>query len=136
MLRLPYGKGGERCECCALEEVAGGADHEGYLWGHASFALARLLGLAFRENGWDMEPGDVLELDDLPAHVYQDADGDAQLKPAAEGLLNERNLQAMLAMGISPLGSYRDRNAARVLRVQSIAEPATALAGRWRGGRD
>ena len=132
MLRLPYGKGGERCELCPIEETAGGDDHEGYLWGCGAFALARLLGLAFRERGWDMEPGDVLDIEDLPAHVYTDADGDAQLKPCAEGLLNERNLTAMLGMGVSPIGSYRDRNAARLMRIQSIAEPPAALAGRWR----
>ena len=136
LLRLPYGSGGESCDACPLEETGGGSDHEGYLWGQPAFALARLLGIAFRENGWDMEPGDVLELEDLPAHVYKDADGDPQLKPAAEGLLNERALHALLDAGLSPIGSYRDRNAARLLRIQSIARPPTPLAGRWRGGRD
>jgi len=39
----------------------------------------------------------------------------------------------VLARGIMPLLGHRQRNAVRLARFQSLAEPATALAGAWRG---
>lgn len=131
MLRLPYGKGAEEVELCPFEELRDASDHEGYLWGNPAFALARLLGEAFREKGWSMEPGASLELEDMPAHAYTNADGDLALKPCAECLLNERSLHALLDAGIMPMASYRDRNAVRLLRLQSVAKPAAGLRGPW-----
>ena len=58
-------------------------------------------------------------------------DGQAKLKPCAEVCLGERAAEAILGRGLMPLQSYRDRNAVRVTRFQSIADPPTALAGRW-----
>ena len=46
-------------------------------------------GRAFQENGWALQPGDVLDLDDLPAHSTME-DGEAVLKPCAEVLLSQR----------------------------------------------
>ncbi len=40
-------------------------------------------------------------------------------------------LQAILERGLMPLLSRRDRPSARLMRWQSIAEPAAALAGPW-----
>ena len=60
------------------------------------FNGARLLIAGFVENGWDSSPGDVLEIDDLPAHIYTEA-GERVLQPCAEVLLGERALNAILA---------------------------------------
>ena len=132
LLRLPYGLKTEAVESFAFEEMPGGRDPEAYLWGNPALVCARLIAAAFAENGWDFSPGDVLELDDLPAHVYQEA-GERVMQPCAEALLGERAMQAVLARGIMPLLGHRQRNAVRLARFQSLAEPATALAGAWRG---
>jgi type VI secretion system protein ImpC len=130
LLRLPYGRKTDPLEHLEFEEMPGGRDAEAYLWGNPAFVCARLIAAAFVENGWDFSPGDVLELEDLPAHVYEEA-GERVMQPAAEALLGERAMQAALARGLMPLLGHRQRNAIRLARFQSLAEPVTALAGAW-----
>ena len=131
LLRLPYGQKTEPVESFAFEEMPGGRDPEAYLWGNPALVCARLIAAAFAENGWDFNPGDVLELDDCPAHVYEEA-GERAMQPAAEVLLGERAIGAILARGLMPLLGHRQRNAVRLARFQSLADPPTALAGAWR----
>jgi type VI secretion system protein ImpC len=130
--RLPYGAQGEEIDRFQFEEqpVALG-EHESYLWGSAAFACALLLGEAFQQQGWSIQPGDRLEIDDLPAFTYQVDEG-RELLPGAEVLLSERAGEGILQRGLMPLLSYRNRNSVRLLRMQSIADPLTALAGPWR----
>jgi type VI secretion system protein ImpC len=130
LLRLPYGKGTDPVAAFAFEETDGAPDHEHYLWGAGSLACATMLGRAFQDNGWDMTAGDVLDLDDMPAHVVR-KDGEAQLQPCAEILLGESARDALLALGLMPLLSHKQRAAVRLARSQSIASPAQALAGPW-----
>ncbi|MDH3918090.1 MAG: type VI secretion system contractile sheath large subunit [Rhodospirillales bacterium] len=130
LLRLPYGRQTDPIEAFAFEELPGVREHEAYLWGNPAFACALLIGQAFQENGWELQPGDRLDIADLPAHSYTE-EGESRLKPCAEVLLSQRAAEAVLARGIMPLLSHRNANAVRVLRFQSLAEPPTALAGPW-----
>lgn len=127
LLRLPYGKRGEPVEAFPFEEFDGKLEHEACLWGNPALALGQLLGLGYLESGEEMAPGDVTDLEDLPAYVYE-ADGERQLLPCAEALLGERATDALLSRGLMPILSYRDRNAAKLVRFQSIADPAAPLA--------
>jgi type VI secretion system protein ImpC len=77
-----------------------------------------------------MQLGDVLEIDDLPAHAYRE-DGEAHLQACAEVFMPERTSIALLGRGLMPLISARDRNSARLARFQSIADPPAALMGPW-----
>ncbi|MFZ1641385.1 MAG: type VI secretion system contractile sheath large subunit [Candidatus Contendobacter sp.] len=131
LLRLPYGKKTEPVEAFAFEEMPGGRDPDAYLWGNSAFACARLIAAAFAENGWDFNPGDVLELDECPAHVYEAA-GERAMQPATEVLLGERAMLDILARGPMPLLGHRQRNTVRLARFQSLADPPAALAGVWR----
>lgn len=130
LLRLPYGAGTAPTERFAFEELAPGRDHEAYLWGNPAFTCATLLAMSFGERGWAMEPGDSLELGNLPAHAYREGE-ESKLEPCAEALLTERALEAILGRGVMPLMSFPDRNAVRVVRVHSLADPPAALAGAW-----
>ncbi len=130
LLRLPYGSKTDPVEQFAFEEMPGGRDPEAYLWGNPALACARLIVAAFAEQGDNFSPGDVLELNDFPAHVYEEA-AERLLQPATETLLGERAMQAILARGLMPLLGHRQLNAVRLARFQSLAEPATALAGAW-----
>ncbi|MEW6490082.1 MAG: type VI secretion system contractile sheath large subunit, partial [Thermodesulfobacteriota bacterium] len=130
LLRLPYGRATDPVEGFAFEELGPARPHEAYLWGNPAFVAARLLGEAFRERGWDLEPGDRLEVGDLPAHVVEEA-GEKVLVPCAEVYLGERAAEAVLGRGIMPLLSYRNRNAVRLARFQSLADPPAPLAGPW-----
>jgi type VI secretion system protein ImpC len=130
LLRLPYGPKTDPIESFAFDEMGQTRAHDHYLWGNPAFACALLAVAAFRENGADMQLGDVLELDDLPAHTYRE-DGEAHLQPCAEVFMPERVSIALLGSGLMPLISVRDRNSARLARFQSIADPQTALVGPW-----
>lgn len=135
LLRLPYGPGGEEIDAFDFDEVGPERAHESFLWGNPAFGIAKLLARSFTGNGPAMEPGDLLELDDLPAFSYVDADGEKGMMPAAEAWLSERAGEAILERGLMPLLSVKGSNTARFLRIQSIAEPAAPLRGFWtRGG--
>ncbi len=130
LLRLPYGPDTEPVERFDFEEMPGPPAHDAFLWGNAAFACACLLGQSFRENEWDMSPGDAIELGGLPVHPFSE-DGEMKMMPCAGRWLTDGHADNLLAFGIMPLVSIRGRDAVRVVRFQSIAQPAAALAGRW-----
>lgn len=131
LLRLPYGETTDPVESFSFEEMQDTPAHEDYLWGNPAFACALLLAQSFSEDGWQMRPGTHSELDGLPLHVYQQ-DGDSELKSCAEALLTERAAGKMLENGLMPLVWLKGQDAVRLVRFQSMAEPLSALAGRWR----
>jgi len=130
LLRLPYGKRTGATERFSFEEFGRAPGHEDYLWANAAFACACLLGEAFSESGWDLRPGEVSEISGLPLHVYR-ADGESHLKPCNEALLSERAAEAILDRGLMPLVSSRGSDSVRLVRFQSLADPGSALSGRW-----
>jgi type VI secretion system protein ImpC len=130
LLRLPYGKATDSTESFAFEEMPSPPEHERYLWGHPAVACAYLLGEAFAQYGWSMRPGAIDEIAGLPLHVYK-TDGQSELKPCAEVWLTEDAAELLLDRGFMPLASIKATDRVRLVRFQSIAEPAAPLAGRW-----
>ncbi|WP_182869869.1 type VI secretion system contractile sheath domain-containing protein [Rhodopirellula sp. JC639] len=132
LLRLPYGASTSPVDAFDFEEIDDPiADHESLLWGASSVFVATLLATSYLQSGWQMTPGDLQEIADLPALTYKDEDGEVHLKACAEVFLSERVAEQILDHGVMPLMSFKNRNAARVLRVQSVSSPASALAGPW-----
>jgi type VI secretion system protein ImpC len=74
--------------------------------------------------------GDVLEIDDLPWHVYA-SQGEKTIKPCAEVVMSESSAEAIESYGVMPLMSYKDRNAVRLWRFRSLARQNAGLAGPW-----
>jgi type VI secretion system protein ImpC len=130
LLRLPYGRETSAVESFDFEEFSGPPSHSGYLWGNPAFAMALLLAQSFSDAGWEMRPGSLSQIDNLPLHTYR-IEGDSQLKPCAEVLLTEESVERILDRGLIPLVSFKGRDSVRVGRFQSIAEPQRPLAGRW-----
>jgi type VI secretion system protein ImpC len=134
LLRLPYGANAEEIDRFEFEEIPTELTeqqrHECYLWGNAAVAIAVLLGQSYQLNSWSMQPGDVLEVDDLPWHVYE-VDGEKTIKPCAEALMSERAAEHIESYGIMPLMSYKNKNAVRLWRFRSLAKQNAALAGPW-----
>lgn len=130
LLRLPYGANLDPVSSFAFEEMNGAPDHEALLWGSAGLAAGLLLGQCFQEDGWDMQPGAAMEIDDLPAYTWREH-GESHLQAAAEVALLERANAACWQSGLMTLQSYKNRNAVRLMRISSLAQ--TALAGRWGG---
>ncbi len=79
-----------------------------------------------------MRPGAHVEIRGLPLHVYR-ANGAAVALPCAETLLTERAAARLLELGITPLASLKDSDVVRLVRLQSIAQAGSALAGPWAG---
>jgi type VI secretion system protein ImpC len=130
LLRLPYGKDTDRVEQFEFEELTPARDHESYLWGNPAVACALLIGRSFLTRGWAMEPGDDLDIGDLPAHTFE-KDGEPQLQACAEVYLTERAGEAILSRGLMPWFSHKNRNAIRLMRFQSLADPPRPLSGPW-----
>ncbi|MBI4002119.1 MAG: type VI secretion system contractile sheath large subunit, partial [Nitrospira defluvii] len=131
LLRMPFGRETEPISACTFEEVAGGPDHEDYCWGNPIFTCLVLLGQAFSEEGWQLRPGSVQDVDGLPLHVYQDETGDSVTKPCAEAWLTEKAAEHLLEAGLIPLLSYKNQDRIRLVRFQSVASPLKPLQGRW-----
>jgi type VI secretion system protein ImpC len=130
LLRVPYGKDTDACERFAFEEMPEAAEHERYLWGNPAFACTALLAMSFRERGWSFRPGMHSNLEGLPLDV-RSRDGEKRAQPCAEFLMSEAGAEHILESGIMPLASLKDTDEVRLVRFQSIAFPAAALAGRW-----
>jgi len=128
--RLPYGSRTDEIDRFEFEEMSGAPDHAAYLWGNPAFACAQLIARSYQERGWSMQPGDHAEIDDLPAHTYHE-DGESRMKACAEVYLSERAGEALLNRGLMPFLSFRNRNAVRVMRFQSVADPPAGLPGSW-----
>ena len=115
ILRLPYGKKSDPIEAFEFEEMPADHAHEDYLWGTGAFAAALTMVRTYLGRSDGLE-GDI---GDLPAFTYMDH-GEPALKPCAEFNITERAVDRVLAHGIMPLVSYRNRNAVRLIRLQSI----------------
>jgi type VI secretion system protein ImpC len=130
LLRLPYGKSTDALEHFSFEEQPATPEHETLLWGPGSLALPLLFGQAFAAGGWEQVANASLDVEDLPAYTFS-RDGEPQLQPCAEGFVGERAGEVLLRLGLMPLLSHRGAARCRLMRIQSVAEPAQPLAGRW-----
>lgn len=130
LLRLPYGEETDPTEAFCFEEMPIQPEHESYLWGNPSFACVYLLGQAFSHYGWNLRPGAVLDINGLPLHVYKEQ-GESKTKPCAEMISTDRAVEIILDKGFMPFISFLNQDTIRLVRFQSIADPATHLAGRW-----
>ncbi|MCO8120422.1 type VI secretion system contractile sheath large subunit [Stieleria sp. TO1_6] len=131
LLRMPYGAATDPIDSFSFEEINDPqADHETLLWGAPALFCGTLIATSFLENEWEMNLSDNLELDDFPTVIFDD-EGEKQLKACSEVYLSERVAESLLDQGIMPLMSFKNRNAIRLLRFQSIADPLTGLSGPW-----
>ena len=133
LLRLPYGRDTKPTEEFSFEELPENVDsrHDSYQWANPVFAVAYLLAQAFLQSGWDLRPGEIQEIDGLPIHVYEQ-DGATYIKPCAEVLMTMRAAERIIERGPMPLLTIKETGTVRLGMFQSLALPATRLAGRWR----
>ncbi|HLK88285.1 MAG TPA: type VI secretion system contractile sheath large subunit [Polyangia bacterium] len=122
LARAPYGAKTAAIDSFAFEEIEGRPAPETLCWASGAFLCA--LALARGE-----EAGDAEDIDDLPYFTFRGADGDVEMYPSTEVFWSQRAAEAALGRGLMPLLSARDRNVARLVRLQSIADPPRALAG-------
>jgi len=131
LLRLPYGPKTDPVEPFEFEELAAASDYSQCLWGNPALACAALLGMSFIQSGWNLSPGDELDISGLPVHVYRDEDGETVQAPCAEAWLTSANAEQLSTRGLMVLQAVRGQDRVRLLRFQSIHEPPTTLSGPW-----
>lgn len=128
LLRLPYGRRQEPVQHCDFEEITGVVEPATLLWGSGAIAAATLLGQAVGED----EASSSIDtsnrtLDNLPAWVRPDADGEPQLQPCAGRYLSEAEAESLQSAGLMTLLSHRRSAAVTLNRWQSIAKPLCGL---------
>lgn len=133
VLRQPYGED-EPCDVVRFDELEPGLDAGAaagrILHGNAALAGALLLAEAFDEGEWAMRPAQHREVERLSLVLHRHG-GTVQALPCARHAVGERDALRLLAGGLMPLVAPRESDSVALLRWQSVAEPATALAGRW-----
>lgn len=132
MLRRPYGAKTDPIDSFPFEEIRGAPEHEAYLWGNGALASALVLTGAFEQGGWDLRPETAAEIQGLPAHVFKDG-LETRVTPPSEVVLTLRAAERLLEAGLVPVLSLKGSESVRVARLQPIASPLRALAGRWAG---
>ncbi len=130
MLRRPYGAKTEPIDSFPFEEIPATPEHEAYVWGNAALACALVLTVAFEEGGWDLRPEAAAEIQGLPTHVFKDG-LETRVTPPSEVVLTLRAAEKLLEAGLVPVLSLKGSESVRVARLQPIARPLRALAGRW-----
>ncbi|MEM9057336.1 MAG: type VI secretion system contractile sheath large subunit, partial [Pseudomonadota bacterium] len=128
--RVPYGAKRDEVDAFAFEETPDDAGADGYLWCNPAFAAATLIAQGFTDGGWGARPGQLLDVQDLPACSVT-RDGEAALVPCGEALLSEPAAAAIAAQGIMPVMSHAASSRVRFAGIHSIAQPAAPLAGAW-----
>jgi len=131
LLRLPYGRDTDQIDRFDFEEFSPLAGHEQYLWGNSAVICICLLAEAFQECGWALTGGLGRDMAGIPMHIYT-SDGEKHITPCAETILTERAMEVLIDKGLMPVLSIKGRDAVRLPRFQSIADPLSALAGPWR----
>jgi len=130
LARAPYGAKTGAIESFRFEEIDGQPDPATLCWASSAFLCALTLARAA-----DPEAGDgAEEIDDLPFFSFRNQ-GELEMYPLAEVFWGQRAAEAALARGLTPVLGARDRNLARVVRLQSITDPPSAL-GDGPGGDD
>jgi type VI secretion system protein ImpC len=131
LLRLPYGRDTDPIDRFDFEEFSPLAGHEQYLWGNSAVICICLLAEAFHEFGWALTGGLGRDLAGIPMHIYT-SDVEKHATPCAETVLTERAMEVLIGSGLMPVLSIKGRDAVRLPRFQSIADPLSPLAGPWR----
>jgi type VI secretion system protein ImpC len=127
ILRDPYTKAS--VDAFPFEEMATPPEHSDYLWGNPAVAVVCLVGESFSQDGWDVQLRNT-KIGTLPVHTWKQ-DGDVETTPCAECWMTERTADRFLSRGIMPLASIKHSDAVRLIRLQSIANPAARLRARW-----
>lgn len=125
LLRLPYGPDTIPVKEFVYKEKVTGDQHDKYLWGNASFAMAANLSRSFADNGWCVQirgPEAGGKVEDLPIHLYDVGRGN-QMKIPTEILIPETREFEFANQGFIPLSFYKNRNYACFFSANSTQKP-------------
>lgn len=126
LMRAPYGKDSVPVEEFAFEEDVDGADHEKYLWGNASYALAERIAAAFSRYHWcaairGVEGGGLVTA--LPTHTFPTAGGDKAMKCPTEIAITDRREKELSDLGFIALCHCKGTDVACFFGGQTVNRP-------------
>jgi type VI secretion system protein ImpC len=126
LLREPYGNATVPVEAFHYEEHVDGTDHDKYLWGNSSWALAARINQAFASYGWcacirGVESGGLVE--GLPVHNFRTDSGDVAMKCPTETPITDRREKELADLGFAPLVHQKNTANAAFFSVQSAQKP-------------
>ncbi len=119
VLRQPYGPETDPIDTFDFLELPPQPEPERFLWGNPAIGCAYVLGRA-HANELDFSGTGDLEVEDLPAVLYDDGTGQA-LQPPVEALINERAMTQIQAAGLIPMLGRRDSNSVRCADLTAVA---------------
>ena len=125
VLRQPYGPDSDPIDAFNFRELPARPDSESFLWGSPAIACAYLLGRAYADELDFTGTGD-LDIEDLPAVLYDDGSGQA-LQPPVEALMGERAVNQIQSAGLIPMLGKRGANSVHCAGLDAIALQATRL---------
>ncbi len=124
LLRLPYGQSSNPVKSFNYEEQSAG-NHDAYLWGNASFAMATRIADSFAKYRWCpniIGPTSGGTVDNLPLHQYE-AMGEVQTKIPTEVLISERREFELSEAGFIALCYRKDSDNAAFFSANSCQKP-------------
>lgn len=113
LIRLPYGKKRDPIDAFEFEECSAIPQSDELLWGSSAFLCARVL----IKNS---TTADAFLFSDIPAFTFAQ-DGESILQPGVETVLTEKQANALLSLGISPVLGFRQRQGVRVLSIAMLS---------------
>jgi type VI secretion system protein ImpC len=112
LLRLPYGENTAKVKGFSYEEDVKAEEHDKYLWGNASFALAANINRSFSEHGWPVnivgpQSGGLVE--NLPLHYYEVGEGIEHYKIPVEIKIPDMKERDLAEHGFIPMLIHEGR---------------------------
>ena len=124
LLRLPYGAETNPVRAIQYEEEVVG-QHDNYLWGNSTFAMATRIADSFAKYRWApniIGPQSGGAVEDLPLHQYE-AMGEIQTKIPTEVMISERREFELSEEGFIALTFRKDSDNACFFSANSCQKP-------------
>jgi len=127
LLRQPYGPDSDPIDAFDFRELPPNPQPERFLWGNPAIGCAYVIGRAHADELDFSGTGD-LEVEDLPAVLYDDRTGQA-LQPPVEALISERAMNGIQSAGLIPMLGRRDGNSVRCPDLTAVSSKLTRFIG-------
>jgi type VI secretion system protein ImpC len=126
LLREPYGRDTVPIDAFDYDEKVDGTEHDRYLWGSSTWALAARITQSFGRHGWcatirGVESGGLVE--GLPVHNFNTDSGDIAMKCPTETPITDRREKELADLGFIPLVHAKGTDKAAFFSVQSCQKP-------------
>ncbi len=126
LMREPYGSATVPIEAFNYEERVDGTNHDAYLWGSSTWAIAANINKAFASYGWcatirGVESGGLVE--GLPVHNFRTEAGELVMKCPTEVQITDRREKELADLGFAALVHQKGTANAAFFSVQSCQKP-------------